>query len=143
MNPLVGCWRLVSFTEARADGAPFDVFGATPKGYIAYHESGHMSVVFGAAERRVFRGAWNEVADGDKAANYDSIVAYAGRYTLHPDRVVHHVEVCWIPNWEGRDLIRYLTFLPEDRLLLRTPRERFGRPQPVQDVIVERARGNP
>lgn len=66
------------------------------------------------------------------------MVAYSGRYTDHGDRVVHHVEVCWISNWEGRELERYLSFLPNDRVLLRTPPLRNGRPQPVQDVLIER-----
>jgi hypothetical protein len=137
-SPLIGHWRLVSFVEYRADGEPFDVFGPDPKGYITYLESGHMSVVFAGARREPFAGAWSGVTDRHKAGNFEAMVAYSGRYTDHGDRVVHHVEVCWIPNWEGRDLERHLTFLPDQRVMLRTPATRFGRPQPVQDVVVER-----
>ena len=135
---LVGHWRLVSFMEYRDDGEVFHVFGPDPKGTITYTDSGHMSVVFAGAHRKPFAGAWSAVSDRQKAERYDSMVAYAGRYTDHGDRVVHHVEVCWIPNWEGRDLERFLTFLPDDQVRLRTPATRFGRVQPVQDVIVQR-----
>lgn len=135
---LIGHWRLVSFIEYRESGEPFDVFGPDPKGYITYLSSGHMSVVFAGSRRARFAGAWSGVTDRQKADAYEAMVAYSGRYTDHGDRVVHHVEVCWIPNWEGRDLERTLTFLPDNRVRLRTPEQRFGRAQPVQDVLVER-----
>ena len=137
---LVGHWQLVSFTEEREEGEPFDVFGPDPKGFITYLESGRMSVVFASGLRKPFTGAWEAVSDRHKAANYDSLVAYAGRYTDHGDRVVHHVDVCWIPNWEGRDLERFVTYLPNGDVVLRTPESRFGRRQPVQHVTVRRAR---
>lgn len=137
-SPLVGHWKLVSFTEYRPDGTQFDVFGPDPKGFITYLDSGHMSVVFVGAQRKPFSGAWSDVTDRHKADSFEAMVAYSGRYTDHGDRVVHHVEVCWIPNWEGRDLERQITFLPGGRVMLRTPATRFGRPQPVQDVVVER-----
>ena len=136
---LVGHWQLVSFTESRENGEKLDVFGACPKGYITYLESGHMSVVFASADRVPFSGAWEAVTDRQKAASYDGVVAYSGRYTDHGDRVVHHVDVCWIPNWEGRDLTRYVTYLPNGHVLLRTPETRFGRRQPIQDVTVKPA----
>lgn len=136
---LVGNWQLVSFTERRDNGETFDVFGANPKGFITYLESGHMSVVFASGDRVPFSGAWGQVSDRQKAESYDALVAYCGRYTDHGDRVIHHVDVCWIPNWEGRDLERHVTFLPDDHVLLRTPETRFGRRQPVQDVTVKRA----
>lgn len=136
---LIGHWQLVSFTERRDNGESFDVLGPDPKGYITYLESGYMSVLFAGAHRKPFSGPWDAVSDQHKAAHYDAMVAYAGRYTDHGDRVVHHVEVCWIPNWEGRDLERFLTYLPDGQVLLRTPAMRFGRPQPVQDVLVKPA----
>jgi hypothetical protein len=136
---LIGHWKLDAFTERRLDGSTFDVWGPEPIGYITYLPSGHMSVVFAGSRRERFAGAWSAVTDTDKAARYEAMVAYSGRFTAYEDRVVHHVEVCWIPNWEGRDLERFVTRLDADRVLLRTPEARFGRPQPVQDVVVRRA----
>ena len=135
---LIGHWQLESFTEQRDDGSSFDVWGPDPVGYITYLPSGHMSVVFAGSKRTPYAGAWSGVTDAAKAANYEAMVAYSGRFTAYEDRVVHHVEVCWIPNWEGRDLERFIHLLPGDRVLLRTPRERFGRRQPIQDVTVRR-----
>ena len=62
----------------------------------------------------------------------------AGRYSIEGDRVIHHVEVCWIPNWEGRDLVRLASFPREDRILLRTPGGTSARPSPLQEVLWER-----
>ncbi len=135
---VLGHWQLESFTEQREDGTSFDVWGPDPTGYITYLPSGHMSVVFAGTQRKPYAGAWSGVSAEDKAANYEAMVAYSGRYTVHEDRIVHHVDVCWIPNWEGRDLERHVTLLEGDRLRLRTPSERFGRRQPVQDVLVRR-----
>lgn len=138
---ILGHWRLESFRQRDENGEYFDVWGPNPSGFITYLASGHMSVVFAGAARKPYSGAWSGVSDAQKAANYDAMVAYSGRFTAHEDRVVHHLEVCWIPNWEGRDLEREISFLPDDRVLLRTPAERFGRKQAVQDVIVRRAGG--
>lgn len=135
---LIGYWQLVSFVEYRDNGESFEVFGPDPQGFINYSDAGRMSVVFASAQRKPYSGPWNAVTDRHKAENYDAMVAYTGRYSDFGDRVVHHVDVCWIPNWEGRDLERQLTFLADDRVCLRTPAQRFGRPQPVQDVIVQR-----
>jgi hypothetical protein len=140
---LVGHWRLVSFTEVGRDGAAFDVFGPNPKGSISYLETGHMSVVFASGDRVPFRGPWEHVTAAEKASSYDRMVAYSGRYTDHGDRVVHHVDVCWIPNWEGRDLERFVTYLPNGHVLLRTPETRFGRRQPIQDVTLKLAEASP
>lgn len=136
---LVGHWKLESYTEEREDGSLVDVLGPDPKGYIQYMEGGRMSVLFAASGRKRFSGAWADVPIGQKGENFDLIVAYGGRYSDLGDRVVHHVEVCWIPNWEGRDLERFLTFLPGDRVILRTPAVRNGRrPLPVQHVTFRR-----
>jgi hypothetical protein len=48
----------------------------------------------------------------------EGFVAYAGRYTLHRDRVVHHVDLSLFPNWAGRDQERSLE-LSGERLTLR------------------------
>ena len=136
--PLVGRWRLVSYTERRDNGESFDVFGPNPVGHITYLASGYMSVIFASAQRKPFGGAWSSVSDAHKAANFDALVAYEGRFTYYADRVEHLLDVSWIPNWEGKVLIRYIRVLQDGKVRLSTPSVRFGRPAPVQDVVVER-----
>ncbi|MSQ21567.1 MAG: hypothetical protein EXR39_19025 [Betaproteobacteria bacterium] len=55
-QPLIGRWRLLSFTERRPDGTVFDVFGADPIDHIIYLESGYMLVLFARADRPRFSG---------------------------------------------------------------------------------------
>ena len=132
---LVGHWNLVSFIEQKADGSWFDALGAGAKGSNSYWDCGRMQVLIGAPARPRLRGEWATIADRDKAACLDGMVAYAGRFSLEGERVRHHVEVCWIPNWEGRDLIRLASFPTPGRLLLRTEAATEGRARPMQEVL--------
>jgi hypothetical protein len=47
----------------------------------------------------------------------EGFVAYAGRYSFHGDRVIHHVELSLFPNWVGSDQERWVE-LAGDRLTL-------------------------
>jgi Lipocalin-like domain len=132
---LIGMWRLVSYTEKRVQDESKDILGPDPKGYLCYLADGRMMVMVGAAERPRLKGAWDAIPAADKAANYDKIIAYAGRYTDLGGRVRHHVEVCWIPNWEGKDLERLVIPAGEKRMILRTPAEER---RPSQDLLWER-----
>ena len=136
---LIGHWKLVSFVEQHHGGPWSDALGANAKGYISYSPGGHMQVLIGALDRPRFRGEWDAIPVVDKARCLDRMVAYSGRYTVADDRVLHHVEVCWIPNWEGRDLVRLASFPTASRLLLRTEAALDGRPRPMQEVLWERS----
>lgn len=135
---LIGHWRLVSFVEQQHGGVWADALGPNPKGCISYWPSGHMQVLIGAPDRPRFRGEWAGIPDRDKAACLDRMVAYSGRFTLAQDRLLHHVDVCWIPNWEGRDLVRLVSFPAPNQLLLRTETATDGRARPMQEVLWER-----
>jgi hypothetical protein len=135
-NRLVGRWRLLRYTEDRgADGA-IDVFGPKARGELCYFPDGRMMVLVVGGGRPRLRGAWDAIAASDKAAAYDRLIAYAGRYSDRGERVVHHVELCWIPNWEGKDLERLVIPQGAGRMILRTP-PRSG--APVQDLLWERS----
>lgn len=138
MDRLVGVWRLVSFRERR-DGGLVDVFGRDPQGCITYAVEGRMSALLADPRRPKLKGEWSAIPDAAKAANYDGLVAYAGAYSLEGDRVIHHVDICWIPNWEGRDLVRMFSFDGPDRLILRTV-DNPRRPQPPQEVVWSRVK---
>lgn len=135
---LHGIWRLVSFLEQRADAAWADAFDARAHGSIAYWPNGRMQVVMGAGDRPRLRGEWSAVPAQDKAACLERMVAYAGRYSVQGDRVLHHVDTCWIPNWEGRDLVRLMSFPAPGRLLLATVPDASARARPAQQVLWER-----
>ena len=139
VQQLIGHWRLVSFVEQQNDGKWADALGPNAKGCISYWASGHMQVLIGALDRPRFRGEWSAIPPSDKAACLDRMVAYSGRFTLAGERLLHHVDVCWIPNWEGRDLVRLPSFPQPGRLLLRTEPVTDGRARAMQEVLWERA----
>ena len=110
---LIGSWRMISWTRERVStGEVEDVLGPDPVGYIAYHADGRMMAsVFGRA-----RPATGGSTAEDKARLHDPMLAYVASYTLEEDRVVHHVEAAWNPDWQI-DLERPFT-LAGDRLTI-------------------------
>lgn len=135
---LMGRWQLLSFTEQGPDGKWFDVMGAQPIGDIAYLPDGYMHVLMGGSNRPRFRGDWASIPDADRAACLDRMVSYCGTYSVKGDCVYHHVQVCWIPNWQGRDLVRQVSFPKENHLLLSTAPSGGDRPRPAQEVLWQR-----
>lgn len=125
---LVGSWRLESFRIEAEDGATYHPLGEQPQGYITYGADGYMQVNIQAAGRDRFltdNFLDPKPADPTAAMRY---IAYAGRYRVDQDRIVHHIEVSFFPNWIGVDQVRYAR--PEgDLLSLSTPLLTYrGRP---------------
>lgn len=38
---------------------------------------------------------------------FDSMLAYTGTYTLHEDRVIHHLDASWNQSWTGTNQVRF------------------------------------
>jgi len=57
------------------------------------------------------------------------VVAYAGRYEVKGDKVCHHIDVSFFPNWVGGANVRNYKF--EGKILILTT-------QPDADGAVER-----
>jgi len=114
-SALIGSWRMISWTrEAVATGEISDASGPDPIGYIAYHADGRMMAsVFHRNRLAADPAGWNAA---QKAELFDTMLAYVAQYTLEGDRVVHHVEAAWNPNWQV-DLTRPFT-LDGDRLVI-------------------------
>jgi hypothetical protein len=104
---LAGTYRLVSvehFTEAGEVGHPF---GLNPKGLLIYTAGGHMSAILMRSDRPNF-GAGDILggSDHERLAAFASSSAYAGRYEIVDDQIVHHLDVTTYPNWTGTDQLR-------------------------------------
>lgn len=120
MNPLVGSWRLVSMEYRYADGRVRYPYGREAVGYIIYTADGRMSATIMSGGRRPFGTDFGRgEATAEKAAAFETALAYAGRYEFLADRVLHHVEVSLVPDWAGTTLER-LADLQGDRLTLST-----------------------
>ena len=138
-DDLVGTWRLVSTSATTPAGekntAPF---GSNPKGVLIYTRDGRMSVIISYGGRKPLSGADRIASPADeKAAAFDTCLAYAGRYSFAGGKVTHHVEVSTVENWVNTDLVR-LARLKGDQLTLVTPPLSVGGAMRTTELVWER-----
>ena len=121
----VGVWRLLSSEFRQADGTSVFPLGERPQGQIYYDAHGHMAAQLMRPDRpRLCSGDTSDTAVADLRAAFDGYTAYFGTYTLDPDagQVTHHVEGSLLPNWIGKELVRFYEFSANGRILtLATP----------------------
>jgi Lipocalin-like domain len=138
---IVGAWRLVAVAATTDAGAPLPApFGTSPNGLLIYTPEGRMSAIISHGERQPLSIADRVSSPAEeRAAAFSTFIAYAGRYTLHNDRVVHHVELSLVPNWANTELVRLVRFEGE-RMILRTPPIQVAGVSEVVDLVWERVR---
>lgn len=135
---VVGAWKLVAFERRDAvSGETSYPWGQKPLGYLMYLPDGYMSAVLTSEGRKTVP------ANDDKqvAQLFNNMAAYAGKYTVSGDTVVHHVEVAWLPTWVDSDQPRQLTF-DGDALRIQTQpiRSRLDDKDYIYILIWKRAR---
>ena len=116
---LTGRWELVTFEQNYDDGRVVFPMGEGPQGVIQYTEDGYMSCQITKANRGNFTtgGQWN-ASDAEKAGAYNSMLSYAGRYTLEEGVVTHLVDLSLFPNWVGGQQKRHFKFDEHGQLSL-------------------------
>jgi hypothetical protein len=115
---LVGTWKLVSASSVTANGRRDETpYGASPAGFLTYTEDGRVTAMISYAGRKPLPAVPKME---EQAEAYKTFFAYAGRYTLNHDKVIHHVEVCSFQNYVNKDLVRSLKF-QGDQIVLATP----------------------
>ena len=101
---LAGTYRLLAMEHFTEDGEVGHPFGINPKGFIIYTAGGYMSAILMRADRPNFdAGDILGGSDAERLAAFASSSAYAGRYDLVGDQIIHHLEVTTYPNWTGTD----------------------------------------
>jgi hypothetical protein len=105
-DPIVGTWRLKSFVrEVAATGQRYDEFGEHPDGYISYLPDGRMHAILVTNSRP--KPAAPVPTDNEKIELFGTIIAYAGRYSVEGDKVIHDVDVSWNQLWTGTRQVRF------------------------------------
>jgi hypothetical protein len=104
-NRLLGTWKLKSYVVTTAAGARSTPFGDSPTGYLSYTPDGRMQVI-GAADGRMAPAGPSQ-SDEERALLHDTMFAYAGKYSVEPGKVVHHVDIAWNEVWTGTSQIRH------------------------------------
>jgi hypothetical protein len=82
-----------------------DAHGPNPVGYITYGADGRMHAIVVRRDRPAPETL--PPTDTEKLRLFDSMLAYAGTYTLDDEKVIHHVDVSWNQAFTKTDLIRF------------------------------------
>lgn len=121
--PLIGTWSLVSVHRNAEDGTRQAPGPGWEKaiGYVGYTADGRMFAHLSLTNKAPI--GYPDIDDQKRIEAHKSMVSYTGTYDYYGDHVLHHVDIAWIPDWEGKDQRREVT-LDGDSLTLTTP---FGR----------------
>jgi hypothetical protein len=133
---LVGAWKLVSASSTTSSGERSETpYGPSPVGFLTYTAEGRVTALisYGGRESLTFGGGTQE----EQAEAFKTFLAYAGRYSLSGDKVIHHVEISSIPNYVDKDLIRSVKF-EGDRIVLVTPPTRLNGKLQTVELIWQR-----
>jgi hypothetical protein len=124
---LVGTWTLVAASSTTSTGERNETpYGLNPVGYLTYTADGRISSVISYGGRKPLSMGGGKMEE--QAEAFKTFLAYAGRYSLSGDKLIHHIEVSSIQNYVDRELVRTIKF-EGDRITLITP------PTPVNGQI--------
>jgi hypothetical protein len=106
-NPVLGTWKLKSFVrELTATGERINSpWGDHPEGYLSYSGDGRMYGII-TSDNRPKPSAANP-SDEERVKLHQTMIAYAGTYTLENGKVIHHVDISWNQAWTGTDQVRF------------------------------------
>lgn len=103
-DQLLGRWDIVSWLQLYDDGRCQAPLGESLEGFIRYMPDGDMVCMIADASQPGFTsgGQWN-ASEVERARAYSSMLAYAGKWRIDGESVVHSVELSLFPNWKGGD----------------------------------------
>ncbi|MGB9978912.1 lipocalin-like domain-containing protein [Methanobacterium sp.] len=134
-SQITGTWKLKSFESRSEDGDIFYPFGENPKGFLMYDISGYMSGMISRGDRsNLSVKNFNNMDESEKASLSDGFIGYSGKYEILDDKIIHHVEISFIPNWIGKPLDRFYQFENDDLVLTTSP-ERFNNKKFVHYIV--------
>ena len=106
IEQLYGTWRLVSATRRFvATGEESESFGARPAGYLVYTRDGRMIAIV-TKDGRPKPADMSTATDKERIELFNTMLAYAGRFSVDGNKVTHHVEISWNQNWTGTRQMR-------------------------------------
>ena len=124
---LAGTYKLVSFSVEVDGQPPRELLGKSPLGYTVFTPTRWINLFTG--EGRKFGTSTDE-----KAALWDSLIAYSGPYRLEGNKLIIAVDVSWNERFNGTELVRYWA-LDGKRLSVTTERAPSGRDPTRMQVV--------
>ena len=107
---LIGIWKLISYEiELQDTGDRIYPFGKNPIGYLILTPEGRMMAVLEKDGRTPPK------TDEDRAAAFQSMLAYTGVYRVEGDKWITKVDASWNPALRNADQVRFFK-LEADRL---------------------------
>ena len=71
----------------------YNELGEHPQGFLSYSSDGRMYAILVAGDRIKPQG--EAPTDDERVKLHQSMIAYAGTYTIDGGEVVHHVDISW------------------------------------------------
>lgn len=108
-NPLVGTWKLVSYTDTSPGGQPYFPFGTQPRGEFVFTEGGHFSAGIQCDENGSIPAVFPVPEFDDLTQPY---MGYFGRYKYDPatDTITWNVDGASAPSYVGSGLTSSISF---------------------------------
>jgi hypothetical protein len=134
--PIVGTWEVTSFTVLYLDNnETARPFGERPSGYIQYSPGGHMVVFLAAENRRQPAGTVH--TDAERIELFKTIFgAYAGKYRVEDNKVIHNVVASWTQSWNGTEQVRYFE-LDGNKLTIKTaPARSYNSGRDIVSILI-------
>lgn len=137
---LIGTWKLISATDTTDKGEVVDnAYGLNPIGFLTYTADGGMMVLITDGERKPLSVPDRVSAPAEERAQaFATMNAYAGRYTVSGDKMVHHIEAASLQNIVSTDSVRTIVKLEGGRVTLRTAPFLKAGQRVVEDLVFER-----
>lgn len=116
---LVGDWQLERWESVGDDGSVEWPMGQATDGILVYSPDGTMITTIAPAGRPrlsstdPLRGG----PDDERRGAAETFIAYAGRFHVEGQQVVHDVAMSLYPNWVGTRQARHVRLAEEDQLL--------------------------
>jgi hypothetical protein len=130
-DKLAGTWKLVSASSTTSAGERCESpYGAQPTGFLTYTGDGRVTALISHDGRKPL--AYGGGSLEEQAEAFKTFLAYAGRYTLNADKVIHHVEVSSIQNYVDKDLVRTVKFEGDQVTLVTPPTRVNGKMQTIE-----------
>jgi hypothetical protein len=115
-SDLLGTWKLVSLRRRHAPTGE-EIADHPRTGFITFAPGARMMTILVWADRAAPAG---EIpTDMERIALHKSVIAFAGDYRIHPDRLVFNVDVSWNESWTGSQQVRFCR-IDGDRMTLTT-----------------------
>ncbi len=99
VESIIGTWQLQSIELKDESGGTAYPFGRKVKGLVLYQDDGYMAGILSGENRpNVSTPALIGISEPECIAIAKHFNAYAGRYTVQENRIIHNVDVSYVPN---------------------------------------------